>query len=321
MIKVFFSYSHNDETNRNELEKHLAVLKRDGLIQTWYDRRILAGSELGNEIDQNLTESNLILLLVSPDFLASDYCYSMEMKKALEMRSQGVAWVIPIILEYCDWKNTPLEGLLACPKDGKPISEFPNPNKAFNEITDEIRRVIQQITSEKPTNSESKSQGDLSVPKRELKPVVVDKIRSGNLRVKKAFTDYDKDKFKKEAFIYMTKYFKNSLEELSLRNPDIKHMFDEEENSFCVRIYRGGNEVTSCTVVNRIDENSWGGITYSHGRSRSGINASLNVEDDGYALYLSSQIGFVGMSEGCEKMTEQGASEYYWGILIKALQE
>lgn len=316
MIKLFFSYSHNDETTRNELEKHLAVLKRDSLIQTWYDRRILAGSDLGNEIDQNLIESNLMLLLVSPDFLDSDYCYSVEMKKALEMRSQGVIWVIPIILDYCDWKNTPLKDLLACPKDGKPISDHPNPNKAFNEITNEIRRVIKEITAKHPVKPETKSQADLPISK----PVVIDKARSSNLRVKKTFTDYDKDKFKKDTFVYMTKYFKNSLEELSLRNPDIKHMFDEEESSFCARIYRGGSEVAGCTVVNRIDENSWRGITYSHGRSRSGTNASLNVEDDGYILYLSSQFGYAGMSGGCEKMTEQGASEYYWGILIEALQ-
>jgi hypothetical protein len=112
MIIVFFAYSHNDETYRNELEKHLSVLKRQGFIETWHDRRIVAGDGLENEIDQNLVDSNLVLLLISPDFLASDYCYSKEMKKALKMRSEGVAWVIPIILEHCDWKNTPLKELL-----------------------------------------------------------------------------------------------------------------------------------------------------------------------------------------------------------------
>ena len=94
MVKVFFSYSHDDETARNELEKHLAVLKRQGSIETWYDRRILAGADLDNEIDKKLTESNLVLLLVSPDFLASDYCYSVEMEKAFEMKNQGVAWIV-----------------------------------------------------------------------------------------------------------------------------------------------------------------------------------------------------------------------------------
>ena len=102
MIKVFFSYSHNDESDRNELEKHLAILKRDRVIETWHDRRILVGSDLKDEIDKNLIESNLVLLLVSPDFLASDYCYSKEMEKALQMRNSEVAQVIPIILEHCD---------------------------------------------------------------------------------------------------------------------------------------------------------------------------------------------------------------------------
>jgi len=147
MIKVFFSYSHTDEASKNELQKHLAVLEKNG-IELWYDRKILAGDGLYKEINKNLAISNIVLLLVSPNFLASDYC-NKEMQKALEMINQGNVWVIPIILEYCDWKNTSLKDLLACPQDGRPVSEYKNPNKAFNEITDKIRKVIDEISSVK----------------------------------------------------------------------------------------------------------------------------------------------------------------------------
>jgi hypothetical protein len=316
MVKVFFSYSHDDETDRNELEKHLAVLKREGLIETWHDRRILAGAALGNEIDQNLTESNLVLLLVSPDFLESDYCYSKEMQKALEMRSQGIAWVIPIIVEHCDWKHTPLKDLLACPKDGKPISDYPNPNKAFNEIANEIRRVIAEISGKQTKTNKPKSDGS-GTSESKSEPIVIDNIRSGNLRIKKKFTDYEKDTFKKDAFEYIAKYFKNSLEELKGRNSNINCMFDKEANKFYVTIYRSGGEIASCLIVNRVGNNSWGGITYSYDKNENSINSSLNVEDDGYSLFL---IPMMSMTGNKDKLSQKGAAEFYWSMLIDRLQ-
>ena len=318
MVKVFFSYSHNDETDRNELEKHLAVLKRQGLIDTWYDRRILAGASLNQEIDQNLLESNLVLLLVSPDFLESDYCYSNEMQKALEMRSHSIAWVIPIILEHCDWKNTPLKNLLACPQDGKPVSDYPNPNKAYNEIVQDIRGVIDEISEKLPKTKKAASKESSITPVSKSKPVVVDNIRSSNLRVKRKFTDYEKDTFKQNAFEYIAKYFNNSLEELKQRNPDIKYIFDKEANRFYATIYRSGSEIASCLIINRVGSVSWGGITYSHNKNDSGINSSLNVEDDGYSLFLVPMLGMTGNEE---KLSEKGAADYYWSMLIERLQQ
>jgi hypothetical protein len=317
MIKVFFSYSHNNETERNELEKHLAVLKRQGLIETWYDRRILAGSEQDNVIDQNLVESNLVLLLVSPDFLASDYCYSKEMQKALDMRREGASWVIPIILEHCDWKNTPLKGLLACPRDGKPISDYPNPNKAFSDIAQEIRRVIGEISEKQSETAKSVAKATHGATKSEPKPVIVDNIRSGNLRITKEFTDYEKDTFKKDTFEYMAKYFNNSLDELKQRNPDITYMFDKESNKFYATIYRSGSELASCMIVNRVASDSWEGITYSYGKNGSGINSSLNVEDDGYSLFLIPRLS---MAADKTKLSKKGAAEFYWSMLIERLQ-
>src|SRR5262249_54148473 len=123
-IEIFYSYSHKDEDLRNELEKHLSVLKRNGVIAAWHDRRIVPGAEWRGEIDKHLEASNVSLLLVSSDFLASDYCYEIEMKRAMERHAQGTARVIPIILRMCDWHDAPFGKLQALPKDGKPIKAW-----------------------------------------------------------------------------------------------------------------------------------------------------------------------------------------------------
>src|SRR5205085_5289211 len=95
-IELFYSYAHEDERLRKELEKHLALMKRQKLISAWHDRNIGAGTEWANEIDTHLNTARIILLLISPDFIASDYCYSIEMTRALERHKAGEARVIPI---------------------------------------------------------------------------------------------------------------------------------------------------------------------------------------------------------------------------------
>jgi hypothetical protein len=141
MISLFFSYSHRDENLRNELETHLSVLKRQGVIQTWHDRRITAGSEIDSSISENLENAQIILLLVSSYFLASDYCYDIEMSRAMEKHREGSACVIPVILHPCDWRNAPFGSLRATPTDGKPVSMFANQHEAFAIIAKDIREA------------------------------------------------------------------------------------------------------------------------------------------------------------------------------------
>ncbi|MBU4447604.1 MAG: toll/interleukin-1 receptor domain-containing protein, partial [Proteobacteria bacterium] len=145
MVTVFFSYSHRDEDMRNELEIHLSALKRQGVIKTWHDRRIGAGKDLDNEIDSNLEDADIILLLISPYFIASDYCYDVEMKRAMERHKVGQARVIPVILDPCDWQQTPFGKLRATPTDGRPVSKFPNRHDAFLSITKDIRAAAEKI--------------------------------------------------------------------------------------------------------------------------------------------------------------------------------
>src|SRR5262245_25912977 len=130
MVSVFFSYSHEDEQYRDQLEKHLATLKRQGLIDAWHDRRILAGDDFARQISDELGKANVVLLLVSASFLASDYCFGVEMKRALARHDAGEAHVIPVIVRPCDWHSAPFGRLLAAPRDGKAITTWSNFDEA-----------------------------------------------------------------------------------------------------------------------------------------------------------------------------------------------
>ena len=146
-IEVFYSYSQRDEALRDELENHLALLKRQGVIRDWHDRRITAGSEWSGKIDDYLNSAGVILLLVSADFLASDYCYDLEMKRAMERHERGEAVVIPIILRAVDWHSAPFGKLQALPKDGRPVTSWPNRDEAFTDIARGIRKAIEQLAN------------------------------------------------------------------------------------------------------------------------------------------------------------------------------
>src|SRR5579885_1713078 len=120
-IEVFYCYAHEDQALRDELEKHLSVLKHLGQMLSWHDRLIQAGTEWEAEIEQHLSSAHLILLLVSPDFLHSDYCYGVEMRKALELHKAGKAQVVPILLRKVAWQGAPFAQLQLLPTGGKPI--------------------------------------------------------------------------------------------------------------------------------------------------------------------------------------------------------
>jgi len=206
MVKLFFSYSHKDEYLRDELEIHLSALKRQGIIFTWHDRRISPGDEFNNEISEYLEEANIILLLVSPYFIDSDYCYEIEMKRAMVRHKEGAAIVVPVILHPCDWHDMPFGKLLACPKDGKPISKFPNMHDAFLDVTKAVKTAVTKL---RPGISASTSRTDIFDNGQQS--MMRYPVRSSNLRLKKEFSDRERDRFLADAFEYITKFFEGSL--------------------------------------------------------------------------------------------------------------
>lgn len=143
--QVFFSYAPQDEDLRHQLAKHLSILQRRGIIDTWYDRDIEAGSDRQAEIDQQLNQADIILLLVSSDFLASDYCYDVEVKRAMERHAAAEARVIPVILRPVDWQDAPFGELQALPHGGQPISKWNDADEALLEVVKGIRQTLSEI--------------------------------------------------------------------------------------------------------------------------------------------------------------------------------
>jgi hypothetical protein len=144
-ISLFYSYSHQDEAYRQLLEKHLTLLQRQGVIATWHDRLIEAGELWETALKHHLDSAQLILLLISPDFIASDYCYDIEMKRALERHAAGTARVIPVALRPVDHQAAPFMQLQGLPSGFKPVTEWDNLDRAFADIASGIRQAASRF--------------------------------------------------------------------------------------------------------------------------------------------------------------------------------
>jgi hypothetical protein len=145
-VSLFYSYAPEDEELRKRLEIHLSSLRREGLISGWHEGLIVPGTDWAQNIHDHLNESSIILLLVSPDFLASDDRYNVEMQRALERHERREARVIPIILRPCDWQQAPFARLQCLPRNCRPITTWRNRDEAFLDIVQGIRQVIAQLT-------------------------------------------------------------------------------------------------------------------------------------------------------------------------------
>lgn len=145
-LRFFYSYSHRDDRLIRSLEEHLALLRREKLIEPWHFRKLSPGTEWEAQIDEHLEKAHVILLLVSSSFLASDYCYGTEMKRAMEKHERGEARVIPIILRPVDWHAAPFGRLQGLPTDGKAVTEWPNRDRAWTIVSSVIRKVVHELT-------------------------------------------------------------------------------------------------------------------------------------------------------------------------------
>lgn len=152
-IAVFISYAHEDKVLSETLIKHLSNLKRQGIIKEWYDHQIGAGEEWEGEILEHLNSAEVILLLISTDFMASDYCYDVEVKHAMERHEAGEARVIPVILRPCDWNNAPFSKLQALPSDAKPITRWSDRDEAFFNVASGIRKVAENLQQKASSDS------------------------------------------------------------------------------------------------------------------------------------------------------------------------
>lgn len=319
MPNVFFSYSHADEALRDQLEKQLAMLKHQGVIETWHDRRIGAGENIDDAIDERIDSDEIILLLVSPDFIASHYCYNIEMKRAMERHRAGSAIVIPVILRPCDWHPAPFGKLNATPPDGKAVTQWANIDEAFLHVAKAVRGAAARWTQAKTPAAQAPMPSAAAARPAPTTVPPEPVVRSSNLRLAKTFTQRDKDRFQAETFEFITRFFQNSLTELAARNPSYDVDFRQVDASrFFVSIYKDGQDVARATVYLG---GFLGGIAYVHGHDYQGntMNEGLTVQADDQTLFLTS-MGMGSFSGRDQKLSQEGAAELLWSMLIQPLQ-
>lgn len=144
-LRLFYSYSAQDERWREELETHLRLLTRQGLIDDWHAGRIEAGSEWAPQLAAELQRADIILLLVSANFLSSDHCYGTELMRALARHAEKSAHVVPVLLRSVDLTGAPFDGLTLLPENAKPVSEWLHRDQAWTNVAQGIRRIVEHL--------------------------------------------------------------------------------------------------------------------------------------------------------------------------------
>jgi len=176
-VKIFCSYAHEDQLFARQLKKHFALLERLYPWFFWTDTEISAGEEWEQTIQEHLNTAQIILLLISPDFMASDYCYSKEMKRAMERHEQKEARVIPILIRpVALWEKAPFGKLHVLPEDGKPITDryWHTTDDALSEVVKKITQALVPHAGEYEASTTSIANSSLPQPTSPL-PIVSDR--------------------------------------------------------------------------------------------------------------------------------------------------
>lgn len=307
-MRAFISYSHQDADALDRLHVHLANLQREGRIKTWYDREILAGDILDDEINRELEAADLFLLMVSPDFIASNYCVEQEMQRALERHDAGEARVVPIIVEPCDWAAMPqLRRLKAVPNDGEPISEWANANNAYLNVVQEIRRIVD---GQRPNDSE---------------PIVketapVSQVKSVPLyRVQRDFDDIDRSEYRDAAFVTIKDYFRRAIDEIDTVEGLRGRFVDQGADSFGSTVVNRERQrgTAHITVHCRNAEFALADIYYSftENAAQNSANGGFNVSSDEYEQFLTVTMSMLGNEP--DRLKPEEAAEYLWNQFIE----
>ena len=235
----------------------------------------------------------------------------------MDRHRDGSARVIPVILDPCDWHEAPFGTLLAAQTDGKPISKFANIHDGFLEVTKAIRQAARDLgRDDTPDRREDPRSSDKEKPR----AIPSEGARSSNLRVARDFTDSDKDHFLDASFEYISNFFENSLGELARRNPQITTRFKRLSDArFTAFVYRNGDSVSECCI--RQGNMLGNSIMYSMSAADDGgYNESLSVDHNEHTLFLQP-MGMAMMSgDRKQVLSQQGAAEYLWSILMQPLQ-
>lgn len=305
-MKAFISYSHKDENYLERLKVHLAQMKREGLIDEWTDKEIHAGSSLGNVINDALVSSELFLALLSPDYIASNYCFEKEFAEAQKMQHEGKLTIVPIIVEPCDWQKTAFGQLKALPKDGKAISEWTNPNNAFLNVIDELRH----LTSKSPIIA-SNERADASEKM----------VR--NYKVKKYFSEVDNYNFKESSYEEIKKYFHSSISEIdSVENLQARFTNENKGYFTCLISNRANNKNSFVTIQMGSEvQRNFGDLSYSFSENVSTNSIQMDkvfsiANNDYEQFWTKSSRGFGFSNQANLQLNAHQVAEEIWNDFI-----
>ena len=159
-VRLFISYAERDRDLIESLQTHLALLRRQKLVEQWDERPLFANQPYGGEIDPNLERADIVLLLVTPSFMSSSYCYEGEMTRAMELHKQGLVRVIPIIGRPGDTTGAPFSALQGLPTGGKPITKWTDPDEAWLSVVQGLRQVVQVMKDKPPRLADAPGEPD-----------------------------------------------------------------------------------------------------------------------------------------------------------------
>lgn len=311
-MKAFISYSHLDENHLNQLHKHLAQLDRDDLLKAWTDNEILAGRKVDKEVAAALKDSDLFLALLSPDYINSNYCYEKEFQSALEMQESDELIIVPIIVEPCDWLNTPFKKFKALPKDGKAISEWSNKNTAFLDVIQNLRTLITGTDK-----NQAHQPGKKIVPAR-------------NYKIQKDFDSIQKMDFLEETFNKMKVHLKENIEELNLLDNIQAKVVEENKNTF-EAILVNRNKINNESILSiTTDEkmaiprmnfgNSNFTISFSIGEKRhQHLNNSFGLANDEYDLFWEIPTHSFAYNREKERLNATDMVDHIWTEWLKSV--
>lgn len=304
--RLFISYSHNDRRLLERLHKHLAQLQREGSVAAWYDREISAGGNIDNEVAAELAAADIFVAALSPDFIASSYCYDIELQGALEREATGDLTIVPVIFEPCDWLHTKLGKFKAVPDDGKPVSEFTNENAAFLNVVNELRKLVSRPAAGTPKSSDAEPLSRIDA---------VAAPAANRYRVKRDFDALHKRDFVEKSFKEIFEFFRASVAEVS--------SIDEIE----ARLSDLTNEHFSCTIINRgmrrkfetVHVRMGGRISeisflYGEENKSNASNGGFSVYEGEYELGFSSQ--FFGYGNEKETLSAKDVAQKLWDDLL-----
>lgn len=305
-MNAFISYSHQDNSMLDLLHKHLTQLQRDNVIKTWTDKDIMAGGKLDQNISSALKSANLFIAILSPDYIASNYCYEKEFQSALAMQEEGMI-IIPIIVEPCDWLSTPFKDFKALPTDGKAVSTWENKNTAFLDIVQNIRKLVSSSDSVKD----------------KLQKVSSQNLVARNYRVQKDFDSIEKIEFVEMTLHQIVEYLKRYIDEVvKLDNIKSRILIENDREFECLLVNRNKIATESHLKLSIDSENSSifssrsneKQIVYSiiFGGSRRQEAKTLTLAVDEYHLFWT-QSGYYSGSQSKKELGSKEIADLIWG--------